>query len=352
VLDSVSVQVGASIGIAHAPGDAVDPDKLLYCADRAMYRAKLTGEAFTFYDPELDEHGNLLRLAEDLREAIEQDLLTLRYQPQLNLRTGEVRAVEALLRWPHPSHGEIPPLRFIPIAEQAGLMGVLTAWVLDRAISQCAIWHADGREVSVSVNISPTNLLDPAFPTLVDDLLRRYKLPASALILEITETCVIREFERSKTVVEQLRSAGVAVSIDDFGSGFTSLAYLSGLAAGQLKLDRGFVTRIATARHERDLQLVRSTIELGHALQMYVVAEGIEDTETLELLRELGCDVAQGFLIGRPELAEDLTLPATKRGVAELEEFRVTSNEIIASKQDDPAQRSPNGLTARSSTED
>ncbi len=328
VLDSVSVRIGASIGIAHAPADARDAEMLVSCADRAMYRAKLTGETFASYDPNIDEHGNLLRLADELAIAIAQDALVLRYQPQLDLRTGTIRAVEALLRWAHPEHGEIPPMRFIAIAEQAGLMGKLTEWVLDRAIAQCARWHREGREIVVSVNISPTNLLDPGFPAAVEEILERHKLPARALVLEITETCVIREFERAKGVVERLRSSGLIVSIDDFGSGFTSLAYLSGLAVSQLKLDRAFVTRLATVRDARDLQLIRSTIELGHALDMHVVAEGIEDGETLDLLRELGCDVAQGFLIGHPALAEEFPLGTSEhRPVPELKASRVTPRE-------------------------
>jgi diguanylate cyclase len=328
ILDSVSVRIGASIGIAHAPSDAQQPDVLVACADRAMYRAKLTGETFTSYDPNIDEHGNLLRLADELAIAIAQDALVLRYQPQLDLHTGRIRAVEALLRWAHPEHGEIPPMRFIAIAEQAGLMGKLTEWVLDRAIAQCARWHEEGKDVVVSVNISPTNLLDPGFPTVVEEILERHKLPARALVLEITETCVIREFDRAKSIVERLRSSGLVVSIDDFGSGFTSLAYLSGLAVSQLKLDRAFVTRLATVRDARDLQLIRSTIELGHALDMHVVAEGIEDKETLDLLRELGCDVAQGFLIGHPALAEEAPLGANEaRPAPEVKASRGTPSE-------------------------
>jgi diguanylate cyclase (GGDEF)-like protein len=318
-LDAVSVGIGASIGIARAPADAQAPDSLVSCADLAMYRAKLTGEPYTLYEPSVDDTGNLLRLAEELREAIEGDQLVLHYQPQLDLRTGEVTAVESLLRWAHPDHGLIPPARFLPVAEQANLMAPLTRWVLDRAIAQCAVWLEDLAEVAVSVNISPSNLLDPGFSAVVKEILSRHGVPARALVLEITESCVIRDFERSKAVVEELRSDGVTVSIDDFGSGFTSLAYLSGLAVGQLKLDRAFVARLAAAREERDLRLVRSTIELGHALEMSVVAEGIEDAETLELLRSLGCDVAQGYLVGRPAPAGELELvpqPALAEGNA------------------------------------
>ena len=322
-LESVSVQIGASIGIAHAPGDAEDAEGLVLRADLAMYRAKLTGDAYTRYDPTVDEHGNLLRLADGLRTAIAEDQLVLRYQPQLDLRTGTVPAVEALLRWTHPEHGEIPPTRFIAIAEQSGLMPALTEWVLDNAITQCAEWQGQGSEVVVSVNISPTNLLDAGFPDTVQKTLERHGVSPHRLVLEITEHCVIREFERSKVVVERLRASGVMVSIDDFGSGFTSLAYLSGLAVGQLKLDRGFVNRLANIRSERDLQLVRSTIDLGHALDMNVVAEGIEDRETLDLLRELGCDVAQGFLIGHPAAPETLSFPtAAEPSPPEFKVFR------------------------------
>jgi diguanylate cyclase (GGDEF)-like protein len=307
-LDAVSVGIGASIGVARAPADARDADTLVSCADLAMYRAKLSGEPFALYESGVDDSGNMLKLAEELQEAIDGDGLLLHYQPQLDLRTGRVLAVEALLRWQHPEHGLLPPARFVPVAEQTNLMAPLTRWVLARALGQCAAWLQSAGDVAVSVNISPSNLLDPGFCAVVRELLERNGVAPEALVLEVTETCIIREFDRAKDVVEQLRSEGVTVSIDDFGSGFTSLAYLSGLAVGQLKLDRGFVTRLATARRERDLSLVRSTIELGHALDMRVVAEGIEDAETLELLRGLGCDMVQGFLVGRPGPAADVLL--------------------------------------------
>jgi diguanylate cyclase len=308
VLDSVSVEIGASIGIARAPSDATDADGLVSCADLAMYRAKLGGETYAFYESDRDEQGSMLRLAEELGAAIDKGELLVHYQPQLDLQTGEIQAVEALLRWRHPSHGVIPPLRFLPLAEQAGLMGRLTRWVLDQSLAQCAAWRNAGANLTVSVNVSPTNLLDPGFGTQVQEQLDHHGVPPEALVLEITETCIIREFERSKAVVEGLRGTGVTVSIDDFGTGFTSLAYLSGLAVGQLKLDRTFISRLASARHDRDLRLVRSTIDLGHALDMEVVAEGIEDDKTLELLRELGCDTAQGFFIGHPTRPDELAL--------------------------------------------
>jgi diguanylate cyclase len=310
VLDAVSVRIGASIGIARAPADATDSDGLVACADVAMYRAKMRGEAFALYQQDFDDAGNLLRLAEELRQAVADGELALHYQPQLDLQTGEKLAVEALLRWRHPRLGDVPPLKFLPLAEQAGLMRDLTRWVLDQALAQCAAWRSTGETMAVAVNISATNLIDAGFARTVHDLLDRHGLPAQALVLEITETSIIAEFERARIVVDELNDFGVVVSIDDFGTGFTSLAYLSALSVGELKLDRTFITRLANDGRGRDLELVRSTIDLGHALGMRVVAEGIEDGATLELLRGLGCDVAQGYFIGRPQPAKSLQLSA------------------------------------------
>jgi diguanylate cyclase len=310
VLDDVSVHIGASIGIARAPGDATDGDGLVARADIAMYRAKLRGKPFALYERDFDDNGNLLRLADELRVAVDGGGLLLHYQPQLDMQTGEIIAVEALLRWPHPRLGLISPLKFLPLAEQAGLMGALTRWVLEKAVAQCATWRAAGRAVAVSVNISASNLLDVGFMDMVHELLERHSLAPDVLVLEITETSIIKEFDRAKVVVDGLKDLGVVVSIDDFGTGFTSLAYLSGLDVGELKLDRTFITRLATGERDRDLQLVRSTIDLGHALGMRVVAEGIEDARTLDLLRELGCDVAQGYFIGVPEPADRVAFAA------------------------------------------
>jgi EAL domain-containing protein (putative c-di-GMP-specific phosphodiesterase class I) len=189
-------------------------------------------------------------------------------------------------------------------------MGSLTRWVLDQALAQCARWREAGSAVAMSVNISATNLLDAGFAALVEELLRRHELEPDALVLEITETSLITEFERAKTVVCDLQERGVVVSIDDFGTGFTSLAYLSNLAVGELKLDRSFVSRLTGSDSDRDLELVRSTIALGHALRMRAVAEGIEDAETLEVLAGLDCDLAQGYFIGMPEPTDGLPLPS------------------------------------------
>jgi diguanylate cyclase len=306
VLNSVSASIGASIGIALAPNDATDSARLIWCADVAMYRAKLGKAPFARFVENLDEGQDHMRLAEELREGIDANQLVLHYQPQLDLRTQEVQAVEALIRWIHPRLGLVPPDEFLPLAEEAGLMEKITAWVLDTALAQCAAWRSAGRSISVSVNVSPSNMLEPDFVDMIKYRLNEHSLPAAALVLELTESNVIADFGTCQTVIEDLRDFGVIVSIDDFGAGVTSLAYLRDLAVRELKLDRSFITRVTEVYPHRDLDVVRSTIELGHALGLRIVAEGIEDVETLNLLTEFGCDVAQGYCIGRPKPAEEL----------------------------------------------
>ena len=313
-LDTLSVRVGASIGIASAPTDATDSAGLLRCADLAMYRAKVGPAPYETYRREVDDDGNRLRLVDELRDAILAGDLEVFYQPQIDLVTGERSAMEALVRWPHERLGLIPPLDFIPLAEEAGLMQSLTALVLERAVEQCAAWHADGQMLSVSVNVSATNLLDSGFSGSVMATLARHDVAPASLILEITETTIIRDFDLCKLVIAQLRNLGLGVSIDDFGAGVTSLAYLGSLAASELKLDRSFLSRLATGDTERNVALVRATIALGHKLNMRVVAEGIEDVEALNLLTAIGCDLAQGYYISEPMRAKDLSSSPARRG--------------------------------------
>ncbi len=323
-LDTLSVRVGASIGIASAPSDATDSTGLLRCADLAMYRAKVGPAPYEIYRREVDDDGNRLRLVDELRDAILAGDLDVYYQPQIDLVTGERSAMEALVRWPHPRLGLIPPLDFIPLAEEAGLMQSLTALVLERAVEQCAAWQAGGQPLTVSVNVSATNLLDSGFSGSVMAALARHHVAPASLILEITETTIIRDFDLCKLVIAQLRNLGLGVSIDDFGAGVTSLAYLGSLAASELKLDRSFLSRLATGDTERNVALVRATIALGHKLNMRVVAEGIEDLEALNLLTSIGCDLAQGYYISQPMRAQDLgpsavrhdDLPASENAVA------------------------------------
>jgi len=313
-LDAVSTRVGASIGIALAPLDATDSSTLVWCADVAMYRAKLGGIAFALFDQHLDDESNHLGLADDLSRALEHGQFVLHYQPQLELATGEITAVEALVRWAHPDLGLLAPDKFLPLAEEAGLMGRLTAWILSEALGQCAKWRAAGQPMVVSVNISPTNLLDAGFVKLVTDEIDYHHLSPEAVVLEITETSIITDFELAKQVIEQLRDLGIIVSVDDFGSGYTSLAHLSTLAVRELKIDKTLITRLTLNDHERDLQLVQATVDLAHAMGLRVVAEGIEDAATLVMLSDLGCDLAQGYFIGMPKPAHELSF----RTVADL----------------------------------
>jgi diguanylate cyclase (GGDEF)-like protein len=312
-LDVVSATISASIGIAMAPADATDSAALVWCADAAMYRAKQGSTSFQSYEQNLDDERDQMRLLDEMRAALDKHHLVLHYQPQLDLRSGEILAVEALIRWNHPRLGLLPPDKFLPLAEEAGLMREVTKWVLEEAAAQCAAWRASGRPLIVAVNISPTNLLEPGFVKMVKDQLALNDLPPDALVLEITETCAISEFETARRVIEELQSLGISVSIDDFGAGVTSLAYLSSLAVRELKLDRTFIQGLEGVDNERELDLVRSTIELGHAMGLRIVAEGIEDSETLDLLNQLGCDSAQGYVISRPKPASELAF-RTKLG--------------------------------------
>jgi diguanylate cyclase (GGDEF)-like protein len=306
VLDMVTVRIGASIGIALAGVHARNSADLMHCADQAMYRAKDGGEWYAVFDPAIDREIDRLRLVDDLRSALQNDELALHYQPQIDLASGSVVAVEALLRWPHPRLGFVPPLDFLPLAEEAGLMRTLTAFVLQEALAQCADWRGQGHHLRVSINVSATNVLDVDFVALVEEQLRRRHLPADALILEITETTLIADLERCGHVIDELRKLGCTVSIDDFGAGFTSLASLSKLAVGEVKLDRSFLTSLDRQPNSRPL--IEATINLAHALGLHVVAEGVEEAATLELLTSLGCDLAQGYYIARPTAAADVTL--------------------------------------------
>jgi EAL domain-containing protein (putative c-di-GMP-specific phosphodiesterase class I) len=303
----VKARISASIGIAVVPDDATNAHDLLRCADLAMYRAKVEGKCFAIYQEELDGHANRLGLVEDLRAAIDAQELELHYQPQVDLASGEVVAVEALVRWRHPRLGFVPPLEFLPLAEDAELMDPLTSLVLDMALAQCAAWRTAGNPVTISINISTTNLLNPDFPKQVQKRLEHHRLAPSALVLEITETTAMEQIDQCKRVIEELRDVGVGVSVDDFGAGFTSLAYLGSLAVNELKLDRSFINGLAVREGSRDLTLIRSTINLAHALGLRVVAEGVEEQVSLDLLSSFGCDFAQGYLISRPKPAAELS---------------------------------------------
>ena len=299
VLDRVTLEVGVSIGVAVAPQHGTDLGSLLRRADVAMYQAKRNGGGVQVYDEDTDPHDeSQLDLLAQLRSAIAGDQLRLQYQPKVSLRAGRAVGFEALVRWDHPERGLLGPGQFLPLAERTALMRPLTDWVLREAIGQCTSWRAAGWDVDVSVNIAPATLLESDLPTRVNELLTAGGLPGSALELEITETAVMVDPVRAAETLRRLRTMGVAVSIDDFGAGYTSLSYLKSLPVNSLKIDRRFVTHLLD--DVRDEAVTRSVVSLAHDLGLTVVAEGVETADVRQRLVELGCDQAQGYLMARP----------------------------------------------------
>jgi diguanylate cyclase (GGDEF)-like protein len=304
-LESTTLEVGVSLGVALHLTHADDLPGLLRRADVAMYQAKRAGGGVRLYDQADDPHDeSQLDLLSQLRAAIDEDQLRLHFQPRVGLRTGRTVGFEALVRWAHPDRGLLPPGTFVPLAERTALMHPLTDWVLRSAIRECARWRSAGRDVGVAVNIPPATLLDAELPARMTELLARERLPGHALELEITETAVMVDPERTAETLRRLRAVGVRVAIDDFGAGYTSLSYLKTLPVSSLKIDRGFVTHLLD--DDRDEAVTRSIVQLGHDLGLVVVAEGVETAGVQERLRELGCDEAQGFLLAAPMEAADV----------------------------------------------
>jgi diguanylate cyclase (GGDEF)-like protein len=296
VVHGISLTVNASVGIARFPEHGGDAHELLQRADVAMYQAKSQQTGWLEYEPARDEHSRTrLALAGELRRAISDSELVVHYQPKADLARGEVISVEALVRWRHPDLGLLPPGEFVPMAEQTGQIRALTLFVLDAAAAQAREWDALGLELGVAVNLAMANLIDSQLPDDVAAVLARHKLPPSRLILEITENVVMADPARTLKILEQLRSLGVGLSLDDFGTGHSSLAYLRQLHVDELKIDRSFVTDMV--RDDQNAAIVRSTIELAHAVGVRIVAEGVEDADTLFELKAMGADEVQGFYL-------------------------------------------------------
>jgi len=312
-LGARSLVIAPSIGIALVPEDGREPVELLQHADLAMYEAKATRSGHALFSRQLHPAGRQrLETTERLRRAIEDGEIVVHYQPQVSLRTGAVTGVEALARWRHPDSGLVLPNGFLPQVESGGLMPLLTGVVLRQAIGQAAAWHRDGLRLTLAVNLSVTNLLDPDFPASVVDVLAGSGLPWGTLELELTEDLFMADPERARTAIAELLEAGVSLVVDDFGTGFSSLGYLRDLhdIAG-LKLDRSFVTHMDG--EPRAAAIVESTIGLAHALGMRVVAEGVETGEVRDHLADLGCELAQGYLFGRALAADALDLRGATR---------------------------------------
>ncbi|GLY33910.1 bifunctional diguanylate cyclase/phosphodiesterase [Kineosporia sp. NBRC 101731] len=295
----IRLEVRASIGIALAPQHARSSADLLAKADIAMYLAKGNGGGVAVYDPSKDENTTeRLLLLTQLHDALADDQLTVYYQPKCDVRSGRVVGAEALVRWQHPHRGLLGADQFIPLAETTELITQLTLVVLEQAISRTRVWLDQGRHLGVAVNLSVRHLADVRLPEQVDTLLKRYCVPPALLTLEVTENTVMTDPHRAVAVLAMLRAAGVRIAIDDYGTGYSSLAYLKRLSVDELKIDRSFITGMTS--DDNDQIIVRSTIDLGHNLGLRVVAEGVEDVESWRHLQILGCDVIQGFIVQAP----------------------------------------------------
>jgi diguanylate cyclase (GGDEF)-like protein/PAS domain S-box-containing protein len=307
-IDGQVLEVTASIGIALYPRHGEDASTLLRRADIAMYTAKRSGSGSAIYsfEDEVDEEApHKLLIAAELRQAIEHDELALLYQPIVDLASGRALHAEGLLRWKHPLRGLVTPAHFMPAVERSGLIRTFFAFSLARALEQCAAWRAQGIDLRVAVNLSVRNLLDPGLVDVVSDAIERSGISASWLGLEITESMLMVDPERALKSLTRLRNMGVSLSIDDFGTGYSSLAYLQRLPVYAVKIDQSFVRDMSLDLSSR--AIVEATVDLAHRLGLKVVAEGVETQDAYDLLRTIGCDAAQGYLLARPLAASALT---------------------------------------------
>jgi diguanylate cyclase (GGDEF)-like protein len=321
-LRGIAVELDASVGVALSPEHGRDVTTLIQRADVAMYDAKRTQARVETYSTERDPYSPArLSLLGELRRAIENDELVLHYQPKVSLDGDRVTGVEALVRWQHPEHGLLQPDQFVPLAERTGTIAHLTRWVLDAALRQCAEWRTEYPDLTVAVNLAAANVLDVGLPVMVQELLHAHGLPGHALECEVSEHTVMSDPQRVTEVLAALRGLGVRLSLDDFGTGQASLAYLKQLPLDEVKIDRAFITSMAD--DDGDAVIVRSTIDLARNLGLEVVAEGVESESVLEALVDLRCNSAQGYFLSRPlpsaELADWLsnrsTIPRTSGNV-------------------------------------
>ena len=314
VLGEHKVDMGAGIGIACWPQHAEDDDTLLVRAEMAMYAAKRRNNGPVTYDPAIDAtSAQTLTLISELRQAVDRNELRLYLQPKLALDDRRVVGAEALVRWQHPQRGLVPPVQFIPFAEQTGFIRHLTMWVFEEAARHWQTLADEGLQLRLSVNLSTRDLLDLDLPQKFATLLARHGVPAAAFCLEITESAIMDDPQRALATLDALSAMGFKLSIDDFGTGYSSLAYLKRLPVDELKIDQSFVRNMQSDRD--DEMIVRSTIDLAHNLGIMVVAEGVETAEAWNLLRDLKCDHAQGFHMGRPMPVTEFSAWATSWGM-------------------------------------
>ncbi len=300
------LHINISIGIALFPGHAEDTHNLLRVAEIAMYVAKRSESGWAIYSSKYDQHSPArLTLIGELRNAIESGQLFLVYQPKVDLKSNQIVGVEALVRWQHPRLGVVPPDQFISAAEKTGMIRQLTLWVLEEVLKQSRIWHHEGIEITISVNLSVRNLQAPRLTEQIAGLLSTWGVAPSRLRLEITESLIMFDPDRALEVLSALHREGIRFSIDDFGTGYSSLGYLKRLPVDEIKIDKSFV--INMAEDENSAIIVRSVIDLAHNLGLQVVAEGVENKLVMDRLTSLACDSAQGYFIGRPSPVEGLT---------------------------------------------
>lgn len=305
IINQKEIIAGFSIGIAMFPQHGKDLESLMKYADIAMYQAKKNSTGYSVYDAEHDACTiQQLSLVRELRAAIEDNQLILHYQPKIDIPSNKINGVEALVRWQHPEHGMIQPDEFISIAEQNGLIDSLTYWVIEEAIKQCHLWRKADKNIKVAVNISARNLHNTELSGWIKNKLKQYKLPAGMLELELTENAIMDDISCATRILNQLSELGISLSIDDFGTGMSSLSYLSCLPVTKLKIDRSFVMDMI--KNSDNKIIVRSTIVLAHNLGYQVIAEGVETIEILNLLKQLSCDCAQGYFFTPPLPAEKL----------------------------------------------
>ena len=304
-IDGIPIAVEASLGVATMPEHADDADTLLQRADIAMHQAKQMASGYAVYAPEYDRHSpERLGLMAELRDAIEHDQLLLHFQPKVELKTGCIVGIEALVRWQHPRLVLLPPDKFILAAEQTGLIGPLTRWVLIHALNHCVQARCEGIQLRVSVNLSARSLHDPHLLETIENALKTTGAEPGQLTLEITESAIVLDPKRAEETLVALNCLGVWLSIDDFGTGYTSLASIGHLPINEIKIDKSFITDMLTDK--KDAMIVRAVIELGHNLGITVVAEGVETKEVFDALAALGCDEAQGYFISKPQACEPL----------------------------------------------
>jgi diguanylate cyclase (GGDEF)-like protein len=304
-VETQPIDISATLGLALADEGVTSANELLRCADLALERARREKRAFAIYDVALKpETRDQLSLLGELRRAVEQDELRLYFQPKMELRTNRVAGAEVLLRWQHPTRGLLSPAEFIPFAEQTGFIRRLTRWTLDHAIAQGALWHRAGHALSLAVNISAEDMGDPRFASRVAAMLTRHQMPPALLTLELTESGFIEDPARALELLHAIAVFGVNLSIDDFGTGYSSLSHLARMPVHEVKIDRSFIQGLES--DPEFATVVRSAIDMGHALGLKVVAEGIETEAAAARLTEFGCDIAQGFLYAKPMPLEAL----------------------------------------------